>query len=139
MVTVVLDASALLRFLDDEAGAERIPELFQAHAASEARILLSAIHYGEVIGLSYKRGGQSRVDRIDARLKSPKIEIVAADGTRAALSGIIHVIRRIPYADSFGVQLAGDSPQHRLITADFDFVPAEQDITIEFLPAKPKP
>jgi hypothetical protein len=38
-----------------------------------------------------------------------------------------------------GIELASDTPDHRLIAADFDFKPAEQDIAIEFLPPKPKP
>jgi len=46
---------------------------------------------------------------------------------------------QISYADAFGVELASDSPDHILVTADYGVKPAEQDIRIEFLPIKPKP
>ncbi len=37
--------------------------------------------------------------------------------------------------DAFGAELA-DSPDHVLVTADFDLKSAHKDIKIEFLPAK---
>jgi hypothetical protein len=68
-----------------------------------------------------------------------QIEPVSATAERATRSAIIKVSRSIPYADAFGAELASDSTRHILITADFDFRPAEDDIAIEFLPPKPKP
>ena len=138
MVTFVLDASAILRFIDNEIGVERVSEVFQAAVAGQAQVVLSAIHYGEVIGVSQKRGGPLLVESTAAQLAELKIQTVPVDQTRAAKSAIIHVSRKIPYADSFAAELASDSPDHILITADFDFKPAENDIAIEFLPPKPK-
>ena len=37
---------------------------------------------------------------------------------------------------AFAVELAGDSENHILVTADFDMKPARPDVTIEFLPNK---
>jgi uncharacterized protein with PIN domain len=138
MVNFVLDASAVLRFIDDEAGAEIVAGAFQEVAAGQARALFSAIHYGEVIGISYKRGGQARADAIAARLANLKIEVIPADATRAAGSAIIHVTRKIPYAHCFAVELTAHLPTARLLTADFDFKPVEHEISIEFLPTKTK-
>jgi uncharacterized protein with PIN domain len=137
MVTFVLDASAVLRFIDHEAGAERVSETFQAALAGRAQVVMSVIHYGKVIGVSHRRGGSSLVQSIAAQLSELAIQVVPADHARAARTAIIHVSRRIPYADSFGVELASDSPDHVLVTADFDVLPATNDIAIEFLPTKP--
>lgn len=139
MVTFVLDASAILRFIDNEIGVERVSQTFQAAILGNAQVVMSAIHYGEVIGVSYQRGGQPLVERTAAQLVQLNIQTVPVDQERAAKSAVIHVSRKIPYADSFAVELASDSPDHILITADFDFKPAESDIAIEFLPPKPKP
>ena len=139
MVTFVLEASSILRFLDDEAGAERVSEVLQLHAAGKARCIMSATHFGEVIGRSFKRKGQPGAERIASRLNALMIEIVSATAEHASRSGIIHVTKKIPYVDSFAVDLASESPSHVLITADFDFKPVEHDIKIEFLPPKPKP
>jgi hypothetical protein len=43
------------------------------------------------------------------------------------------VRRKIPYADAFEVELASDSADHVLLTADFDVKPAACDVKIEFL------
>jgi uncharacterized protein with PIN domain len=139
MVTFVLDASAILRFIDNEIGAERVSQTFQAAIERNAQVVISAIHYGEVIGVSYQRGGQSLVEKTAAQLARLNIQTIPVDQARAARSAIIHVSRKIPYADAFGAELASDSARHILITADFDFKPAEDDIAIEFLPPKPKP
>ena len=139
MVTFVLDASAILRFIDNEIGVERVSQTFQAAILGNAQVVISAIHYGEVIGVSYRRGGQPLAEKTAAQLAELNIQTIPVDQARAAKSAVIHISRKIPYADSFAAELTSDSPDHILITADFDFKPAENDIAIEFLPPKPKP
>jgi hypothetical protein len=65
--------------------------------------------------------------------------VVPVTQERAARAAALSLRYKIPYVDSFALELASDTPDHRLVTADFDFKPAEQDISIEFLPPKPKP
>lgn len=137
MVTFVLDASALLRFLDNESGAERVRQILHAHVAQSARVVLSAIHWGEVAGVLYKRSGLEDVDQVVSRLRELKIDIVPATAESAARSAIIKADRKIPYADAFGVELA-QTLDAVLVTSDFDLKPAEHDVAIEFLPAKPR-
>ncbi len=74
-----------------------------------------------------------------ARLSAFGMEVVAVTGERAVRSAVIKQERKIPYADAFGVDLAGDSVEHVLVTADFDVEPAKQDVRIEFLPLKARP
>jgi hypothetical protein len=64
------------------------------------------------------------------------MEVVAVTAERAVNSAVIKQGRKIPYADAFGVDLAGDSAEHVLVTADFDVEPAKQDVRIEFLAVK---
>jgi predicted nucleic acid-binding protein len=136
VVTYVLDASAVLRFIDHEAGVERLSQIFEEVLSGQALVVLPAVHYGEVIGISFKRGGESLAARTAERLRDLEVEIIPADAARSAKSAIIHTVHKIPYADSFAVELATDSAEHRLITADFDFIPAQQLFSIEFLPRK---
>ncbi len=139
MVTYVLDASALLRYLDDEAGAERVEQIIKGHIAGKNHAAMSAVHWGEVAGVIWKRHGEARMQAAFLRLSAFGIEIVPVTGERAVNSAVIKHERKIPYADAFGVDLAGDSPEHILVTADFDVKPAKQDVRIEFLPLKAKP
>ena len=138
MVTFVLDTSAIFRYVDNEAGADRVTEIFQAQASGTARIVLSAIHWGEVAGIVLKRQGTQAVDTVLTGLRSLPLEIVPATANRAERCAFVKFKYKIPYADAFGVELAGTSPDHILVTADFDVKPAAQDISIEFLPLKPK-
>ncbi len=137
MVTFVLDASAILRFLDGEPGVERVKDIFQRTLRDECKVVVSAVNWGEVIGKLHKRyGPRTAANRAD-RLLRKKLVVISATAERAARAGIIKVTQEIPYADAFGVELASDSTDHVLITADFDVMPAASNITIEFLPTKP--
>ena len=136
MVIYVFDASAILRYLDGEAGAERVKQLIKEHLAGECRVVISAIHWGEVAGIVCRRHGRAKMEDALSRLSAFGLEVVPVTADRAAKSALIKVVRKIPYADAFGVDLAGDSSEHVLVTADFEEKPAENDVRIEFLPVK---
>ncbi len=139
MVIYVLDASAILRYLDGEAGAERVKVIIKQHLAGKSRAMVSAVHWGEVAGIVRKRHGEAGMDAALSRLSAFGLEVVPVTAERAVHSAVIKHERKIPYADAFGVDLAGDLPEHVLLTADFDVKPAKQDVRIEFLPLKSKP
>src|ERR1700733_103911 len=139
MGTYVLDASAILRYLDDEAGAERVEQIIKGHIAGKNLVAISAVHWGEIAGVAWKRHGEAGMRAALSRLSAFGFEIVDVTAERAVHSAVIKNNRKIPYADAFGVDLAGDSADHVLVTADFDVKPAKQDGRIEFLPLKAKP
>ena len=86
-----------------------------------------------------KRYGEVGMHAALSRLSAFGFEIVPATAERAVHSATIKNLQKIPYADAFGVDLAGDSSQHVLVTADFDVKPAQKSVRIEFLPLKKKP
>jgi PIN domain nuclease of toxin-antitoxin system len=55
MTTHVLDASAILRFGDKEAGFDRVRDLFIEAAQGKTELLLSAVNWGEIVGALYTR------------------------------------------------------------------------------------
>lgn len=136
MVTYVLDSSALLRFIDNEAGAPRVSEVIKGHLAGTCRAAISALHWGEIAGITLKVHGQQGVDLILSRLYAFGFEIFAADDKRAVRASVIKLKKAIPYVDAFGVELTAALPNAVFLTADFDFKPAARDIKIEFLPTK---
>ncbi len=136
MVTYALDASAILRYLDGEAGSDRVKQIIKGHLAGTGRVVVSAIHWGEVAGIVCKRHGRPGMEEALSRLVAFEFEIVPVTADRAVHSALIKNGRRIPYADAFGVDLASDSADHVLVTADFDVKAAEDDVRIEFLPLK---
>src|SRR5271165_2020595 len=132
MVTYVLDASAILRYLDGEAGGDRVSQILKEQMRGTCRAIVSAIHWGEVAGRIVKSHGRQHCDSTLLQLSAMGIEIVAASGERAVNSALIKVQRKIPYADAFGVELAASTSNCVLVTGDFDLKPAAHDVKIEF-------
>jgi predicted nucleic acid-binding protein len=135
-VTYAFDSSAILRYLDDEAGAERVAEIMTEYLNGKCHGMVSAIHWGEIAGKLFHRYDKQRYETIFSGLMALGLEIVPATAERAVRAGLIKVAKKIPYADAFGVELAASTPECVLVTADFDVKPAEQEIKIEFLPKK---
>ena len=136
MTTFVLDSSAVLRFIDREAGWSRVAEIFAAHLSQSAEIAISAIQWGEIAGRMRKRQGVSGQKIVLEELAYIQPRIVAATGDRAIHAAEIKVDYKIAYADAFALDLAMDSPDHVLVTADYDFKSVTSLARIEFLPAK---
>ncbi len=137
MVSNVLDASAVIRFLDGEPGVREVTEMFLEALHGRCELLISAVNWGEVAGKLFQRHGAAKTTTALSALLRKGLKVVEATGERASAAAIIKVTYKIPYADAFGVELASDSPQHVLVTADFDVAPAQGLINITFLPKKP--
>jgi len=136
-VTVfVLDSSAVLRHLDDEAGADRVEAIFEICARGSGTICISAVQWGEVAAIQRKRFGGEEEKKILQRLMRIDLSIVPATAERAVHAAQLRVDRKLPYADTFAIELAMDSPDHVLVTADYDFKAVADLAHIEFLPAK---
>lgn len=136
MVTYVLDSSAILRYLDNEAGAARVAELIKFHLAGKCAAVIAAPHWGEIAGITCKAHGKQAMELVLSRLGAFGIQVAPADGDQAVRAALIKLNRGIPYVDAFGVALAAAERERVFVTADFDFKPASADVKIEFLPAK---
>jgi len=136
MVRYVLDSSALLRYLDDEAGSARVAEIIKDHMAGRCEAVICSLHWGEVAGQICKRRGAPTMELVLSRLEAFGFEVVPASADRAVRAALIKLKRRMPYVDAFGLELAAEGRDRVFVTADFDFKPASRDVKIEFLPAK---
>ena len=136
MLTYVLEASSLLRYIDAEQGAAREAELLDAQEKGSVQLLISAVNWGEVIYILPKRQDIDRAAGLEAEFNT-RLRIVSVTPEVAAQTAAARLSYGIPYADSFAIQLTRHTPCATLVTADFDFVPAMQDVHIEFLPKKP--
>jgi len=136
VITFVLDSSAVLRYIDNEAGGDRVKAIFETCVRGQAAMRISALQWGEVAGHLRKRLGPTNGQRVLDSLMPLKLEIVSASGERAARAADLRSNRNISYVDAFAVELTMDSPDRVLVTADFDFKAVEDLARIEFLPAK---
>jgi PIN domain nuclease of toxin-antitoxin system len=136
MTVYVLDSSALIRYLDKEAGSERVKSILKDCVEGRARACISAIQWGEVAGNLRKRFGASGQARILSSLLPSEVRIVPAGGESAVRAAEIRADRRLSYADGFALDLAMDSSDHILLTADYGFKSVDDLARIEFLPTK---
>jgi PIN domain nuclease of toxin-antitoxin system len=136
MTVFVLDSSAVLRFIDKEAGAERVREIFRTCAGGHDEVRISAVQWGEIAGNLRKRFGASAQKRILEGLTQLAPGIVPASADRAVRAAELRIDRKLAYADAFALDLAMDSPDHVLITAGYDFKAVADLARIEFLPVK---
>ncbi|MGP0017807.1 MAG: PIN domain-containing protein [Candidatus Sulfotelmatobacter sp.] len=136
MVTYVLDSSAILRYLDNEAGAARVAELIKSHLAGKCTAVIAAPHWGEIAGISCKVHGEQSMELMLSRLDAFGLQVIPADADRCVVAALIKVKRGLPYVDSFGVGLTAEAADRVFVTADFDFKVVARDVKIEFLPAK---
>ena len=136
MIAYVLDASAVLRFVDDEPGSERVEEILRAGVSGGARIIISALQWGEVAGRVRVHHGAQEEIRILSAILPTEVEIIPVTAEQAVRAADLKVDRRISYADAFALDLAMQSAEHVLVTADFGFKAVDTLARIEFLPAK---
>jgi len=137
-VTFSLDTSALLRFVDQEAGADRMEEIFDQRDLGLARVIMCAVHWAETVGYFLRNFDPSQADAAILKIEFFSIEIIPVTEDRATQAARLRHRYKLPFADSFGLELAYNVSDVTLVTADFDVKPAAQDIPIEFLPVKPK-
>jgi PIN domain nuclease of toxin-antitoxin system len=136
MVRYVLDSSAILRYLDGEAGSDRMAEIIKDHMAGRCEAVICSLHWGEIAGQTRKGRGAPAMELVLSRLAAFGIQVVSLDADRAVRAALIKFRTAVPYVDAFGVELATDSRESVFVTADFDFKAASREVKIEFLPAK---
>lgn len=120
MKKYVLDANALLEFLDLGPGARRVRAILHEAHQERASVLISVLNWGEVFYLLWQRRGEETARRTIAGLSRLPIEIVAVDLAQAMKAGELKAVHKIPYVDCMAAALA---LQHRatLVTSDRDF------------------
>jgi predicted nucleic acid-binding protein len=136
VIVFVFDSSAVIRYHDNEAGADRVEAIFESCARGLGEMCISAVQWGEIAAVERKRFGALQQEKILQRLMRIDLRIVSVSAERAVRAAVIRVDRKLPYADSFALDLAMDSSDHVLVTADYDFKVVEDLARIEFLPVK---
>jgi PIN domain nuclease of toxin-antitoxin system len=136
VVTYILDSSAVLRYLDNDAGALRVAEIVKSHLAGRCEAVIAAPHWGEIAGILCKLRGRQAMENALSLLSSLGLGVVSADGDRCVRAALWRLRRGLSYVDAFGVALTAELEESVFVTADFDFKPAARDVTIEFLPVK---
>ena len=128
----LLDSYALLAYLSDEPGAERIRELLALALQGRCRLCLCLINLGEVLYITERHRGLDKAHSLLALLDSLPLELL--ETTRDLVLEAAHIKANYPlsYADAFVVAAALRHPAV-ILTGDPEFTAVEQIVKIEWL------
>jgi len=140
MTTYILDASAILRFTDRAPGHQRVRDLINLAIRREARLLISAVNWGEVVCVIYRQQGMQQARQLITNLLSLPWVVVDVSAEDAEAAGLFKEDHKVPYADAFAGALTLQhsiglpDPPATLVTSDNDFRGVRVGlIKIEFL------
>ena len=128
----VLDAYALMAFLEKEPSFEKVESFFIAALEKDTPILMTSVNFGEVYYIILRECGQERATDIEKIIATLPIEIVSVDRELAKEAARFKATKKISYADCFAAALAKVS-QGELITGDEEFRAVEKEIRIAWL------
>ena len=101
----VLDANALLDFIDDCLGATKLQELLLEAIQNKSPLLMSVVNWGEVFYHARREREEEKARQIIASLSQLSIELVNVDAAQAIKAGEIKARNRIPCVDCIAAAL----------------------------------
>jgi predicted nucleic acid-binding protein len=128
----VLDANALIRYFQNQAGAETIEKLIGRAQRDEANLSISAVNLGEVLYTLAKSIGLNRT-MVYLQALGQSVETVLVDQEFALAAATIKFQYKLGYADSIAALLA-IRRRGTLVTADPDFVKFGKQLKVLALP-----
>ncbi len=128
----VLDSWALLCYLEQEPGYEKIIELFEKAVESSKPLLMCVVNWGEVYYQVLRRFGDQKVQEIEQLIQTLPITLVEANKELTREAARIKATKKMAYADCFTVALAR-LKKAELYTGDPEFKAVEKDIKVVWL------
>lgn len=118
--TYVLDANAVLDFVEDGSGAERMEQLLKDALHWSTPLLMSVVNWGEVFYVLWQRRGEEKARQTMGSLPRLLIQLVSVDLPLALKAGELKAVHKIPYVDCIAAALAMLN-NATLVTSDRDF------------------
>ena len=134
----VLDVNALIGFFEDrQRVAEKVRQLLVEALRQDLPLLISAVNWGDVFYIAWRRHGEEKAREAEARLQRMPIAVIAVDRERASRAGAIKEKHGLGYADSFAAELAIEHGAW-LVTADTEFSKVGKALSVYALPRHEK-
>jgi len=128
----VLDSWALLCYLEQEPGYEKIIELFEKAVESSKPLLMCVVNWGEVYYQVLRRFGDQKAQEIEQLIQTFPITLVEVNKELTREAARIKATKRMAYADCFAVALAR-LKKAELYTGDPEFKVVEKDVKVVWL------
>ncbi|HLF27637.1 MAG TPA: type II toxin-antitoxin system VapC family toxin [Anaerolineae bacterium] len=131
-VLKVLDAYAILAFLEDEPSADQVRNLLLRAEEGKAQLAMTVVNLGEVWYAIARSGSQDLADRLTQELQGMAIEMVEVDWALTRAAATLKAKGKVSYADCFAAALA-KLRKGEVVTGDPEFKHLEGDVKIVWL------
>jgi predicted nucleic acid-binding protein len=131
----VLDTSAWLTLIEDEAGADKVQELLEKAQAGEVVVLVSFMSFMEVYYITLQERGEDEAqERVNLMASLPVLRVESTE-TLGILAGRLKADHRLSVADAWIAALAKERDA-TLVHKDPEFEQVEGMIKVLKLPYK---
>ena len=120
MKTYVLDASALMTFFENRAGADKVEKLLVDAADAQRPSAMSVVNWGEVYYAIWRAHGEKVAAAKLQEIAQLPLQIIDVDMELAGQAASLKAQYNLPYADCFAAALA-QAQKAILVTSDKDF------------------
>lgn len=128
-MTKVLDASALVTFLERGKGFEKVKAAMADAVERSENLLMSVVNWGEVYYILIRRCGLEKAEQVTKLIETLPIDLVSADEVITRQASRLKALQKLPYADSFAAALT-KIHHAELLTSDREFEVVGKDIRI---------
>lgn len=128
----VLDAYALMVYLEKESGYEKIKDFFARAAETGKKLLMSTVNWGEVFYILIRDYGIEEAENIQRAIETFPIEFVSADLELTKQAAHFKAAHKISHADCFAAALAKLN-KGEVITGDKEFKLLENEVKIAWI------
>ena len=128
----VLDSYAIITFLFQEKGYEKVLKLFETASEHDRIHFIASPNWAEVLYIVKRRVGTEKREEVRRKLLGLPVEIVPADQALAELAGEIKASYKMSLADCFAAALA-KLKKLELYTGDPEFKAVESEIKIVWI------
>jgi ribonuclease VapC len=129
---IIFDSFAILKYYQDEPGAERVEKLLRSAQRGTIRVLMNEINLGEVYYLTIRRIGLEPAKENLERLINLPIEIVSPNSELIMSAAEIKAQFAISYADCFAAATA-KLFSGSILTGDPEFKKVEDLVAVDWL------
>ena len=132
MAAKILDASAVMVFLQDEPGADDVRNLLLKAEEGGVKLAMSVVNLGEVWYAIARVKSPETADSYIQQIRGMAIEIVDVDWPLARQAATYKAGGKISYADCFAAALA-KARRGEVLTSDKEFKVLEGEIKISWM------
>jgi ribonuclease VapC len=132
MKRYVLDSYAMIAYLENEPGADRVAQVLRQLIQGKAKGFMSVVNWGEVYYNTMREQGVAEAEKVILQLDKFPIQIVEVNKNLAYEAAKLKGKYRIAYADCFAVALSVKL-NASLVTGDSEFKKLQERISIQWI------